>query len=251
MRTESVGPFGAAVRAELVAATEDDQSALRGLGTYGFVSGERGYMVGAVHPDRPMAFEDFGFVIERAVLFATALDLGTVWLGGTFTKSRFAAAIGLREDEALAAAVALGYPADRRGVIDRLVRSGARGDHRLPWEALFFDGAFGASLGRESAGPFAVVLDMVRRAPSASNKQPWRVVRDGQRWHLFMQRTRRYAPRNALVGVADMQRIDMGIAMCHFALTAEELGLAGRWAIEDPRIALPDSLTSYEASWTT
>ena len=32
-------------------------------------------------------------------------------------------------------------------------------------------------------------LEMVRIAPSASNKQPWRVVRDGPAWHFYCQRT--------------------------------------------------------------
>jgi len=253
LREHGTGPFGTPVRAELIAATAEDAEALRGLGTYGFVAGATGYMVGAVNPAAAMAFEDFGFVIEHAVLYATALGLGTVWLGGTLTKSRFARAIGLRETELLAAAVALGYPAERLRGLDALIRRGARASTRLEWDQLFFEGAFGASLDRDAAGPYATVLDMVRRAPSASNKQPWRIVRDGGtdrlRWHLYLQRTRGYQRRNDVVGVVDMQRIDMGIAMCHFALTAEELGLAGHWVREDPGLALPDERTFYVATW--
>ena len=49
--------------------------------------------------------------------------------------------------------------------------------------------------------------------------------------------------------VADMQRIDMGIAMCHFALTAEELDLRGTWTVQESDIAKPDALTEYIASW--
>jgi hypothetical protein len=41
----------------------------------------------------------------------------------------------------------------------------------------------------------------------------------------------------------------MGIAMCHFALTAEELGLRGIWTIHEPDIAKPNALTEYIASW--
>jgi len=253
LREHGTGPFGTQVRAELIAATSEDAEALRGLGTYGFVAGATGYIVGAVDPVAPMAFEDFGFAIEHAVLYATALGLGTVWLGGTFTKSRFARAIGLREGELLAAAVALGYAAARPRGLDALIRRAARASTRLAWDRLFFEGAFGAPLDRDAAGSYATVLEMVRRAPSASNKQPWRIVRDGAsetvRWHLYLQRTRGYQGRNGVVGVADMQRIDMGIAMCHFALTAEELGLAGHWVREDPGLALPDEQTSYVATW--
>ncbi len=249
LQTERVGPFGTEVRTELIAATQDDQVALKGLGTYGFVRGATGYIAGAVAPEPPMAMEDFGYVIERAVLYATALGLGTVWLGGTFTKSRFAAAMALREDEILPAVIATGYAAARPRGLDALIRRGAGAHHRLAWEQLFFRGTFDEPLMRAAAGPFATVLEMVRRGPSASNKQPWRLLRVGEQWHLYLRRTRRYAPRNAIAGVADMQRIDMGIAMCHFELTAEELGLTGRWVREDPGLSRPDDLTSYVATW--
>ena len=69
----------------------------------------------------------------------------------------------------------------------------------------------------------------VRQGPSASNKQPWRILKSADRFHLYLQRTRGY--RNVFTRMAqvdDMQRIDMGIAMCHFELTARELGLSGK-----------------------
>jgi hypothetical protein len=37
--------------------------------------------------------------------------------------------------------------------------------------------------------------------------------------------------------------------MCHFELTARELGFAGRWAVQDPDIAKPDDRTEYIVSW--
>ncbi len=46
-----------------------------------------------------------------------------------------------------------------------------------------------------------------------------------------------------------MQRIDMGIAMCHFELAALQLGPAGNWTFEDPGLPLPGPLTSYVATW--
>ena len=46
-----------------------------------------------------------------------------------------------------------------------------------------------------------------------------------------------------------MQRLDMGIAMCHFELTAQELGLEGKWIIAEPGIRTPGELTVYTASW--
>ncbi|MGC9396773.1 MAG: nitroreductase family protein [Anaerolineae bacterium] len=245
----AVGPMGTHVRLLLVAATEEDQQALKGLSTYGFIKDATGFILGAI-PRGDFNQEDFGYVMEHAILYATSLGLGTCWLGGTFAKSRFAAKLELREDELLPAVTATGHCAAKRRILESLIRQQANADHRLPWERLFFDGAFGVPLKRDAAGPFATVLEMVRIGPSASNKQPWRIVRAGTGWHLFLQRTPGYAKRNQmLLDIADMQRIDMGIAMCHFALTAQELGLHGTWTIQEPDIVKPDALTEYIASW--
>ena len=46
-----------------------------------------------------------------------------------------------------------------------------------------------------------------------------------------------------------MQRLDMGIAMCHFELSAKELGLEGRWVVAEHDIRTPGELTLYTASW--
>jgi hypothetical protein len=40
----------------------------------------------------------------------------------------------------------------------------------------------------------------------------------------------------------------MGIAMCHFELTARQSGLAGEWKVEEPNLERP-AQTEYVASW--
>ena len=52
-------------------------------------------------------------------------------------------------------------------------------------------------------------------------------------------------------GIADMQRIDMGIAMSLFELTALDSGLEGKWEIDQPKIETPDNLTSYVVTWNS
>ncbi len=257
LAAHNTGPFGSTVRLALIAATEADRLALKGLGTYGFIRNPMGFIIGAMEETPERNLEDFGWILEQIVLYATGLGLGTVWLGGTFTKSRFAQLMDLHASEQVPAVIATGYPADEKHALDLFIRRRAKGDHRLPWAQLFYEAptdenkkdAFHKPLLEDRAGRYAEVLEMVRQAPSASNKQPWRVVRDRECWHLYLQRTRGYAPRNALLGVADMQRIDMGIAMCHWELTAEELGLGGRWEQADPSFETPNDLTSYVVSW--
>jgi len=253
---ESGAPFGKRMRLALIAATEDDPTTVRRLGTYGFIKGARAYIAGVVlDAESAGALEDFGYVVERTILYATSLGLGTVWLGGTFTKSRFERTMGLRSGESLPAVIALGSTAERPRASDGVIRRGAQADKRLTWEQLFYEappeggGLFEIPLANDGAGTYATALEMVHIGPSASNKQPWRIVRSGKSWHFYMQRSRRYRSRNSLVRVADMQRIDMGIAMCHFELTALQLGLAGDWTFEDPGLPLPGRLTSHVATW--
>jgi len=112
---------------------------------------------------------------------------------------------------------------------------------------MFFDGSFSRPLSAIAAGKFAQVLDMVRLAPSASNRQPWRIVRDGNAFHFFLQRTPNYS---GFTKSADLQRVDMGIAMCHFELAARESDYTGKWIDSEPNLDLPE-LTEYIISWQT
>jgi nitroreductase len=242
-------PLGSLTRFSLVAATERDRESLRGLGTYGFIKGAAGFIVGAVKPG-PKDMEDYGYGLERAVLAATDLGLGTCWLGGTFTKSSFAKKIAATRGEVVPAVVAVGYAAE--GSKSGRLRQQAGSDHRLPREQIFWDENPGEPLDFSRAGAYAGVLEAVRWAPSASNKQPWRLLRSGESWHFYVKRTKRYGRGSAifsLLKLADLQRVDLGIAMCHFELVARERGLEGRWMVEQPALDTVAADLEYTVSW--
>jgi nitroreductase len=244
------GPLGNRARFELIAATEEDHQVLRGLGTYGFIRGATAFIVGALKAGEKN-LEDFGYLMELLILQATDLGLGTCWLGGTFTKSSFSRKIALTAEEIVPAVASVGVIADEARVRDSGLRHYLGAHSRKPWADLFFSLDFDHPLSHEEAESFVTPLEMVRLAPSASNKQPWRIVRKGADWHLYLFRTPGYRDvvASRLIGVEDLQRIDMGIAMCHFELTARELGLPGAWKIKDPGLEGPDKLTEYLASW--
>lgn len=251
LATNNMGPFGNKVRFALVAATEQDQKSLKGLGTYGFIRGATGFIIGAMEKGRK-DMEDYGYLMEHAILSATDLSMGTCWLGGSFTKSSFAKKIAATRGETVPAVTSIGYIADDSKERDR-IRRRARGDQRLPSENLFFERNFGEPLVSSRIGEYKTPLEMVRWAPSASNKQPWRIIKKGDAWHFYLQRTKGYGKGSLiyrLLGLADLQRVDMGIAMCHFELTAREIGLLGQWIIEEPDIRKPEG-AEYIVSWET
>lgn len=245
-----VGPLGNPVRYHIAAASPADSTALKNLGTYGFIKDPTAFLIGAIR-ERPGVLEDFGYLLEFLVLKAADLNLGTCWLGGTFTKSGFAKRIGLERDETIPAVLSIGYPADRQAFLDRLARSSAGADNRLPWDRLFFEDFWDVPLSREKAGRYAEPLYLVQLGPSASNRQPWRILRSGRLWHFYLQRSPRYPPPvfDFLLGLADLQRIDLGIAMAHFELGAKEAGLHGSWQVSDPLLSPPGRHLEYTVSW--
>ncbi len=244
------GPLGSRLRFRLAAASPGDEHALKRLGTYGTIRGASAFLIGAAELG-PMYLEDYGWAMERLILEATALGLGTCWIGGFFTRGTFARRIGASRSERLPAVASVGHIADRSKAEQGIFRRAAGGSRRKPWGTLFYDGTFGRPLTRENAGPYAAAVEMVRRAPSASNRQPWRLVRTCGDWHFFIHRTPGYPPRLArtLAGVEDLPRVDMGIAMCHFELAANAYGFSGRWVVSPPAVDLPDAHTEYCVTW--
>jgi nitroreductase len=250
LKTNQTGPLGSRARFVLVAATGDSRAMLRGLGTYGVIRGAQAFLLGAVERG-PHDLEDYGYLMECAVLRATEMGLGTCWLGGTFSRSAFAERIVLTPSETMPAVVALGYAAAGGKAKDPLRRIASSND-RLPGDRLFFDGGFDVPLSPGRAGVFGAALDAVRWAPSASNKQSWRVVRLGEDWHFFVRRGRTHRSPirlSALAGIADLRRVDLGIAMCHFEAVARESGASGSWARDGGGAAMAGSATEYAFTW--
>jgi len=111
----------------------------------------------------------------------------------------------------------IGYPAGKMSLRESMMRMGIKADMRMVFEEQFFEGSFESPLTREKAGKLCRHLEMVRLAPSAVNKQPWRVVLTDGTVHFYLKRSKGFN-----CGTIDMQKIDMGIALCHFDLAAVE-----------------------------
>ncbi len=231
----AAGPFGTAVRFELLDLGAVSPRELRSLGTYGMIRGAGLYILGAVK-DIPGAQVDLGYCLEKIILEATALGLGTCWMGGTFRRSSFARWMRLAGDELLPAITPLGHPAESKTLPDRLAHSGSRSRRRKPWHELFFAGGDKRPLTEDEAGYYRNALEAVRLGPSALNRQPWRIVRDREgRYRLYLKESRLY---NRTLGRVRLQHLDMGIAMSHFELAAREQKIGGGWDPSAPALHL-------------
>jgi len=251
LKSTNEGPFRNKVSFTLIDFSELDKNEIRSLGTYGFISGAKLFIVSAVKDgfgamDGARALVDLGYCFERVILTATNLGLGTCWLGGTFKRANFAKRINASEDDIVPAISPIGYARDRKTIREMAVRRFANSDQRKPWEELFFEGDMNTSLSKGSAGAYAVPLECVRLGPSASNNQPWRVVYQklGGAFHFYLKRTWGYDKLN---GKIDLQLVDMGISMCHFELSVREKGLTGAWEVAKPDLDTGDA--EYIVTW--
>ncbi len=212
------GPFGGEVRLTMLDAKALQLKGER-LGTYGVINEAPYYLAGAVSwGTKPLA--DYGYVMEHAILAATKLGLGSCWLGGTFSKSAFKQAVGLKSGEFLPAVSPLGHEAPKKRLVDKILCFVSRSKSRHPFESMFYN-AMGDPLTEQAAGEWAKPLQAVRLAPSASNGQPWRIKMTEDGFHF------------ALAHTGSFQEIDLGIAMAHFELVAQSLQLNGHWQTTD------------------
>lgn len=216
------------------------------ISTYGVIKGAKNYLGVIVEKGLDKGLVEVGYVLEELILYATSLGIGTCWLGGTFKIKGLEKAAKLGKGEFLPILTPLGYPAREKRLVERAMKAAAGSQKRKPWHKLFFDGSLNFPLGEKEAASYKTPLEMVRLAPSASNRQPWRLVKEGSCWHFFID----YAKIvNQAVGYP-IQRVDMGIAMCHFELTAREGGLSGAWLVQEEKPSLEGTeKLHYIASW--
>lgn len=223
-------PFGIPIRFVLLDAKEHGLSSP-------VLFGETMYVAGKVRKG-PCAEVAFGYSFEKLVLYAWSLGIGTTWIGGTMKRQLFEHAAGLSEDELMPCISPLGYPAKKRTVRETMMRKGVGADDRLPAEKLFFDGEWGKALVLSEEDARREPLEMVRWAPSAVNKQPWRIIVRDNGFHFYKKQDKGYISEKT----GDLQKIDLGIALCHFITGIEAQGKQPECEIRDPGISVPDGL---------
>lgn len=166
------------------------------------------YLAAVASGDREALF-NLGYSSQRVILELTAMDLGTCWLGALFDSEALGDNLGLEKGQAVRALIAWGRGHKVPGTKEKSGR-------RQPPEKLAV-----YAEDRDTRYPWRTVLEAVRWAPSAINRQPWRLWFGASAVHLFSR-----SGRLARSGIP----IDMGIALCHLELACEQLAIPGRIA---------------------
>lgn len=238
---EDRGPFGNRCRFELIDSSLHPSVDLSSLSYYGVIKNPYGYFMGAV-PKADRCLVDYGYLFQRILLEATRLLLGTCWLGGTFRLKKVASLFPLQPGEIIPAISPFGIPAEKRTIIDGFLRWSASSKLRKPYGQLFYD-ASGNSQKEGDSPLFQNALEAVRLAPSAMNRQPWRLVIEGNTVHFFLDTKE---DRKSPVRLAEL---DLGIALYHFEVVCRDEGKEGNWKFDPPSSPYGHSEWEYIASW--
>lgn len=227
-------PFGVDVKVQYISkdkGAEDVQ-----LGTYGTIRGAKDFLAITVK-DQPYAMEAVGYQFENLVLYATDMGLGTVWLAGTFNRKDFKNVIEISDEDLFPCICPVGYPGQKRSFIEKITRVSLGSKKRKEWDKLFFLDDFSKSLTKEDAGRYTDALDMLRLAPSATNAQPWAVVKEGDKFHFFCNY------KNSINNdIKKIKHLDLGIALSHFHQTAMSDGLNGKLEVADIDFDVPENM---------
>lgn len=217
--------------------------------TYGVIKGANAFLIGIgckeIENQKDAAI-NFGYDFEQVILKATELGLGTCWIAGTFNAEAFRRNIDLKQNEKITMISPVGIPAGKSHLLSKLFTRSAKSKIRKSLQELFFDGGNKSPLSMVNIDDYALALEMVRLAPSAVNSQPWRVIKTGRSFHFCAAGTNYFA----LGKQAFLRYNDMGIALLHFELACQELGLEGKW-ITDKRFDQIDPALEYIKTWKT
>lgn len=230
-------PYGIKVRFEFLDAKENGLSSP-------VLSGENLY-VSAIVQKSEHAEEAYGYSFQALLMEAHKMGLGTVWIGGTMPRDKFEKASGLQSNEIMPCVSPLGTVSKKMSVKETLMRKGVKADSRMEFEEIFFSENFGTSLSKGKAMESALydALECVRLAPSAVNKQPWRVIISDNAAHFYEKHDKGYKTPDY-----DLQKIDIGIAMYNFEKELIEEGKKPELVLENPGIETPAQI-DYVASY--
>lgn len=235
-------PFGKKINFHYLD-TEDIKEEKR-LGTYGVIKGAQHY-IGASTKLEPLSLEALGYELETIILYLANINIGTCWLGGTFNRKGFAKAMNIKEDEIFPIITPYGYAAEKKHVKEVMMRKMISSDNRKDWNKLFYIDNFETPMTSLEDKDLEFALEMVRAAPSASNKQPWRIVLKDNLCHFFEYKEAGYSASFPY----DIQRIDMGIAAAHFDHAVKERNIKGKFQkLDKLEIDLPKNV-EYVFSW--
>ncbi len=232
--SKSINPFGKKIEYAVLDSSEN------GLGS-SVITGETAYLAGKLKKEKDSEIA-FGLSFEDVLLRLEQIGIsGTIMAG--FDEKRFRTAFPVEDDEKMPCISPIGYRAESMSVRETVMRKAVGADRRLPVDRICFIDSFRHPASVDELGELGELIELVRLAPSAVNRQPWRMIIKNDTVHFYEKHSRGMQRRDGW----DIQKIDMGIALCHFYHGAREKEVAADCIINDPHIIISEDM-EYIAS---
>jgi nitroreductase len=197
----------------------DPEGEAKRIGTYGFIKNATNFVGGTIKNDF-YGIIDYGYLFEYFILKLTQKGLSTCWLAGTFDREAFSNYI--KPGEVIPAITPIGYPEDKMSLRERAIRFAVKANRRKSFDEMFYLNDINHPLKEDSNHLLQLPLELVKLGPSASNKQPWRIIILDHIVHFYLLQTPNYNTNRPFV----IQALDMGISLCHFEIGLKEIGIA-------------------------
>lgn len=179
--------------------------------TYGSVEGAEWYILVGIADNRA-SYLTAGFRMEQVALRIVDMGLGTNFMTDTFRGSVFSDVASFPSATPLHVIMPVGTPAGKERLVEKMTHLALKSRTRKPFNDTFGDVS--------TDNPFRQPLEMMRLAPSAYNKQPWRVhVEADSVWFYQVP--------------SDDSLIGMGNGLANFWLALRQNGHDGTWSEPD------------------
>ena len=241
------GPFGHTFRIEFINNANIDKD----IATYGYIKEFKAILM-AVSKSDPATLFEMAYVLHGLVLQLTQADVQTIWIGGAFNHQDAINTLSLAQDELVAAVVPLGYESSKKRLLFDYVAPVILGAKNRR-DDVYFNLDFETPL-NHTVSKYSDALDIARRAPSAKNKQPWRVVVDEihNALHMYAKFSLRDEVGNGRKQYScPPEYLDLGTYYRSLEIALKHIGLKGTLTISQPDITIPvDQDIEYIATWT-
>lgn len=194
--------------------------------TYGMMSGQYGCLFAPFIVSQE-ALVDYGYITESIVIDATANGIGTCWVAGTVNKKALVKKWKIMETQSIPAVIIYGIPGTAKGLRQLFSSKISQSTVRKSMSEILLSNDF-TGYTPVANDPYLPAFEAVRIAPSAINKQPWRLVLDGPHIHFY-----KFGKKVSDAHTIDVAKIDLGIALYHFDAIRKVAGLAGAFNIVD------------------
>jgi len=162
------------------------------------------YCIGFYSEDKPLALENIGFIGQQLDLLLQSQGIATCWWGMKKPKKEFKKVDGL--DCFITMMAGIATKDEKREYPNGFKRKAAA------------DIIVGDVSSKILSDKF---IESVRIAPSAVNRQPWLVGKDGDKYNFYLKKSAN--PLDLIIG--DMRNIDLGIAIAHLFVAAKAEGI--------------------------